>query len=256
MTGSPEVHKLPYAKIFGERNTGTNYLESLIGLNFKVQQLRGAHGKLVLFMNSLGQHSDDAGFYFDLEMRRLLASDFGWKHAAPPVTQISAAEHAPHTVFILLAKHPVFWLKSLHRRPYRRVDRTMDFERFIRSPFPISEADGLGDVEIESPVHMLRMKIEGYRRLEELGVKCLRMQYEMLLANFETELDRLAPFLMRRGDSYANLHEGVKNARESLSDYRAKYSLSKATEGISAGTIAYVRDTLGPDNLGFFGYEL
>jgi hypothetical protein len=256
MTDGPASGKLPYVKIFGERNTGTNYLETLIGLNFVAQQLRGAHGKLILFMNSLGKHSPEAMFFHDLEMRRILASDYGWKHAAPPLSHIASTEHAHFTLFILLAKHPVFWLQSLHRRPYRKIDRTVDFDRFVQSPFPLSEADGLTVSAVASPVDMLRMKIEGYMQLEALPVACVRMRYESLLTDFEQQLDRLSPFLLRRGETFVNHSQGIKNAGETLEHYRGKYDLAKAGEGVSPETLAFIRERLGQACLDFFDYDI
>lgn len=253
---APLAEKRPYVKIFGERNSGTNYLETLINHNFIAQQLRGGHGKIVLFMKALGKGSAEAAFFHDLEMRRLQRSEFGWKHASPPLADVEAAEHTPHTLFILLAKHPVFWLKSLHARPYRRIDKTLDFAAFIRTPFPLSEADGLGDIAVQSPVHMLRLKIEGYMRLEDRQTTCVRMQYERLLSDFEAELDRLSPYLLRRGDGFVNLDTGVKNQRETLGFYKSKYDLTKVSDGIDAETLTYIRDVLGTACLSYFGYEL
>jgi hypothetical protein len=245
-----------YVKVYGERNVGTNYLEKLLAENFIVQPLRGNHGKISTYMAALGRQSPEAEFYYDLEMRRILASDFGWKHSVPPVEQIERAEHAPYTLFLVLTKHPIYWLRSLHRRPYRQVAKNVSFDDFTRAPFPISQADGISAPGPLSPVEILRFKTEGYIRLAALPVASICVPYESLLSEFQSQMDRIAPHLIQSQNGYSNIERGVKDNRESLTFYKSKYDLSKATDDVSAETLAYVKENLGEKCLSYLGYTL
>lgn len=86
-------------KIYGERNTGTKYLEWLINKNLGIEP--------------------DAGF-------RL-----GWKHRLIPEDPGCFEKDSPDTLFICMTKNPYSWLLSMHKRPLKhmmlRKTRFVDF---------------------------------------------------------------------------------------------------------------------------------
>ena len=74
-------------KVFGERNSGTIYLEKLLVKNFKV----------------------DIADYFTL----------GWKHRlAPHKEELDKIED--DIIYLILVKNPYAWLRSMHRKPYHQ----------------------------------------------------------------------------------------------------------------------------------------
>lgn len=82
-----------HAQVFGERRTGTNFLEALAAAQLK------------------------------LEMTRR----FGWKHGAPSMPCL------PEDALILvIMREPVSWLSSLHNRPFAHSHRGLDFSEFLR----------------------------------------------------------------------------------------------------------------------------
>lgn len=89
----------PIAKIqlFGQRCSGTNYLEALLRENI---------------------HPD------------ILTWDFGWKHWFCTDDRVGQPDH----LFVVLYRHPVHWLQSLHRRPWHAGPelRDISFSEFIR----------------------------------------------------------------------------------------------------------------------------
>ena len=88
-------------KIYGERNTGTIYLEWLMNNNLDVK----------------------------------LLNDFtlGWKHRLAPENDELTAETKDNTIFICLVKNPYSWVYSMHKRPYKHEKLSkLTFHYFIR----------------------------------------------------------------------------------------------------------------------------
>ncbi|HCQ28776.1 MAG TPA: hypothetical protein DIU39_00720 [Flavobacteriales bacterium] len=90
-------------KVFGERNSGTIYLEKLLVKNFKV----------------------DIADYFTL----------GWKHRlAPHKEELDKIED--DIIYLILVKNPYAWLRSMHRKPYHQEQlKQLSFNQFIEFPY-------------------------------------------------------------------------------------------------------------------------
>jgi hypothetical protein len=93
----------PNIKVFGERNSGTIYLEKLLQKNFKIN-----------------------------------IADFqtlGWKHRlAPDKEELAKADE--HLIYLILIKNPYSWLRSMHRKPYNHEElKKLSFNQFIEFPY-------------------------------------------------------------------------------------------------------------------------
>ena len=95
-------------KIFGERNTGTNYLTKLIENNFEVEILRGAISKGSVF--TFREWTKDLFFKFSR------SSNLGWKHSIIDLNLV--LNHKEKPIIITLTKNPYSFLLSLYNRPY------------------------------------------------------------------------------------------------------------------------------------------
>jgi len=87
-------------QIFGERCSGTNYVEQLLRRN----------------------------------VRGLQISDrYGWKHGYPG----EVAGGAPDCVFVVVHRDPFDWVRSLHQRPWHAATplRGVGLSEFLRSPW-------------------------------------------------------------------------------------------------------------------------
>jgi hypothetical protein len=84
-------------QIYGERCSGTNYLESLISNGLDAVQIQW---------------------------------DFGWKHFFPNVN----VENQTDCLFVVVYRNPFDWLRSLHRNPWHAAPglREISFSDFIR----------------------------------------------------------------------------------------------------------------------------
>ena len=253
--------KYLYLKVFGERNTGSNYLEQLCEANFVVSRLRGDSGILwELGTRLVGDLEPDRSIAFqqavhDIEMQRMARSDFGWKHAAPNVGVILAQPHAVQTVFLIVTKHPYSWARSLHRRPYSFHAMPLDFADFIRGDFPVSYSDGLELVAPVNPLAMLRAKALGYAELLHSGL-CVRLiRYEDLLHDGQRELEGLSSLLIRRRDEFVDIENDVKGSSRRREDYARDYPLTEAGEQLDPRDRQFIIEQVGEDVFELFGYR-
>lgn len=80
-------------QVFGERRSGTNYIEQLIADNLLIAP----------------------------------TTKYGWKHGFPTMPCVSQS-----SLLIVVAREPVSWLSSLHNRPFSVSHRGLKFSEFIR----------------------------------------------------------------------------------------------------------------------------
>lgn len=90
-------------KVYGERNSGTIYLEWLLKRNFDIQIAE--------------------------------TYETGWKHRlAPSKEEIESLEN--EIDYVCLIKNPYSWLLSMHKRPYMHEElKGLNFNSFIESPY-------------------------------------------------------------------------------------------------------------------------
>ncbi len=168
--------------VFGCRNSGTNYVNSLI-------------------MNNCG--TSEGGTLYNAQNKARL----GWKHGFPMMLA------APRDVLtIAVHREPIAWLHSMNRTPWHAAKRlhNIAFSQFIRTEwvsiiddegFGISATDPLWHSELLSdrdPLTGLRFanvmqlrnaKNRGFRTLDHRSDNVLRVNYETVLADPEGFLD-------------------------------------------------------------------
>ncbi|MCD4682180.1 MAG: hypothetical protein K8R86_02760 [Bacteroidales bacterium] len=92
---------MKYVKIYGARNSGTIFLEWLIGKN--------------------------------LDVKNLDTYDLGWKHRVAPSEDELTGKMKEDVIFLCLVKNPYSWLLSMHKRPYHHESlRNLSFKDFIK----------------------------------------------------------------------------------------------------------------------------
>src|SRR5690554_5707917 len=97
-------------KVYGERNTGTNYLEQLLELNVDLPRLPGVVPSFVARLDRGAEASRDAWF------RLTRRWNLGWKHQAAPTPAQRASWRCGGVLFVTLTKNPYSWALSMHRR--------------------------------------------------------------------------------------------------------------------------------------------
>jgi hypothetical protein len=161
------IHRI---QIYGERCSGTNYLECLISQNLRGVQIRW---------------------------------DFGWKHYFPHV----GAADTTDCLFVIVYRNPFDWLRSLHRNPWHAAPdlRGLTFSEFIRREWwciwdehahvlPGDRSYGTEMLHERHPVTQQRFanviqmrsaKVFGWESLRSRIESSLYIRYEDLSANPE-----------------------------------------------------------------------
>lgn len=253
-----------FTKIFGERNTGATYLEKLVAKNFATDLLRGDFGvdkrvlRLVLQQHKPKLRPAESSHLQDRYHERILYSDFGLKHAAPPVDVIRAAPHSENTLFLLITKHPVFFLASLHARPDNPLlaDPEVDFDQFLMQPWPVAERDNLGDQPLENPIELWNAKMRAYVQLMGVADNVIHIRYEDLLSDFDAQLDRIADYIPATGNGYANVRRSIK-ASDNLrfEDYVRRYKYHKLKTDHKKRDLEYIYRKVDDDVMTALGYR-
>lgn len=112
-------------KIFGERNTGTNYLSNILQLNLRVKLLPSSAREIPLFFKF--------EWYKNLFFLITEKQNLGWKHAKPnKEILISRLSQNSKLVVLFLVKNPYSFLLSLHQRPYHNASKkNLTFQKFF-----------------------------------------------------------------------------------------------------------------------------
>lgn len=181
-------------KIFGERNTGTNFVDGLLRDNLDIGVCPGILPKsLQRFYKavsdtlpySLAWHvvEHDRNCRFKNRFDELV----GWKHARVPNLPKNRDGYPEGLGFIALTKDPYAWLQSLHYRPYQgKIHSTahpLSFGEFLRTPWPTVKRE-CGPDEYANPVQMWNDKVASYEALHAYG-PTLILPYEDIIEDIE-----------------------------------------------------------------------
>lgn len=151
-------------KIFGERNSNTNFLKQLIECNLKATTYGGTIDTGNILVDRIIRKSDILkDLYF---MTGSLENT--WKHSAFPKNYIIRAHNNTDMQFVSVTKHPYSWLVSMYRNPYAQISANISFEEFLTIKFPTSLRDNLqcGDLNV---IQLWNEKNRSYCRLPLFG---------------------------------------------------------------------------------------
>jgi hypothetical protein len=253
-----------FTKVFGERNTGATYLGKLIDKNFATDSLRGDFGvdrrvmRLVLQTYKPKERPFHNNRLQDEYHERILYSDFGWKHAAPPIDVIRAAPHSQSTLFVLITKHPVHFLTSLHARPENPLlnDDDISFDKFLSSEWPLSARDNLGVEALESPIALWNRKMQDYLRVMEVAENVIHIRYEDILSDFESQMDRIADYIPKITAGYGNIRRSIK-AKDNMrfEDYQRRYKYHKLKVDHKKRDLEYIYRKIDSEMMDTLGYR-
>lgn len=224
-------------KVFGERNTGTNYISKLVENNFDVRIL--SDGPPYKWEKRFGLGSLSMNTYTLLTRWR----NMGWKHSVPKLTEQEVAS----SFFICVTKNPYSWLLSLHKRPYHnRTAADLPFSEFIRSPWPLMRCDNIKAKSV-MPAEMWNIKNRAYLDLSKAAQMAIFLKYEDMLEEPEAFIK---DFALKSGQdlggNIALLNHGAKSAdrNKKFDDYKDYYLNEKWREKLTASDISYINEQL------------
>jgi hypothetical protein len=242
----------PRIKIFGERNTGTRYLQGLVERNLVARCLTGVVPKWAKRVG--GRRGRDAYF------RWTYPRNLGQKHSlvAPPGELRRLSGYSEDLIFLTLTKNPYSWLLSLHKRPYERSMKIESLEEFLLAPWPDSAGRERLDRPHNNAIEIWNRKNAAYLRLAD-GVRCLNLRYEDLVLDPAVTLQDIAsrfevPFAT---DSFEALEESTKNedGAKDFAWYRDYYGQERWRAQLDARVVGIINEHLDDEVLAGFGYE-
>ena len=261
----------PKLKIYGERNTGTNYLSRLVALNLDVDELIGVMPKLrgvvpkpVLALEKRLRRRDrvtDA--YFALTYGRNL----GWKHALVEPERIARRLNGARQrgCVVTITKNPYSWLLSMHRRPYKKAQffgARPTLEEFLRTPWKTVGRERVPQM-IPTPVDLWNVKNAAYLRLKET-VPALNVKYEDILEDPAGLIQLIATTfsLGRTSDRFQDYSQSTKAGwpqgdpdRDKDSNYYRDYYLNERWKSkLSPEAIRFINERLDRGLMDQFGY--
>lgn len=241
----------PVIKLYGERNTGTNYLSQLLELNLEVTLLPGTIPNwLQPFIPRLEWPRD---MYFSLTFSRNL----GWKHRiAPSPHELAKFRGAGPVYFLTVTKNPYSWLLSLYRRPYHNYTHKGSFEEFLQRPWPTVRREG-HPTPFENPVIVWNEKNRSYLNLGQYA-SCLNLRYEDLLSDPKETVERIAVHfnISKKSCYFQNVTESTKGDSRTFSQYQEYYIQEKWREKLSPQAIDIINRYVDTQLMSHFGYSL
>jgi hypothetical protein len=250
----PEKNR-PLLKIYGERNTGTNYLSQLAELNLDAELLPGS---VPGWIARLPKFIPGKEMLRDAWFRYLFSRNLGWKHSKVlSAAELSRQPLAPEVRFVTLTKNPYSWLLSLYKRPYSVWSaRAPDFESFVISPWRTFARDNSTAV-LPNPVQLWNEKNASYVGLEQ-HFSAVRLRYEDLVLNPAETIDQIAKRLKirKKSDQFINLEESTKQDASTFSDYQQYYLREQWRTKLSTTAIARINSLLDENVVQLYGYSL
>ncbi|MFC3285781.1 hypothetical protein [Litchfieldella rifensis] len=245
-----------FLKIYGERNTNTNYLSKIIRRNLNVQELPGTVPKRI---DSIQSAFPGDEFLKDVYFMFNFTRNLGWKHAK--VKERKEIESAKvykenRIFFITITKNPYSWLLSLHKRPYHQTHlKNLSFSGFIESEWKTVRRENVGR-NLNSPVDLWNVKNRSYQNLDGLDV--IHLTTEEIFESPEAVVDKIQNrfSLDRVSEKFMDYNKSIKEKGKDSGYYRQYYLEEKWRSKLTCNAVDKINQSLDRSLMERFGYEM
>ena len=249
------MHKI---KLYGERNSGTNYLEKLITLNLNVHQMRS---QVPWYIVRLQKIMPDNEILRDLYFQITFRYNLGWKHTLVPPSEVLQKYVPVKSVsFVTITKNPYSWLLSMHARPHHYYDyaQRTDFETFLTSRWHTLKRDNTPYRVVQNPIVLWNIKNASYISLAG-SQPTVTLRFEDLLAAPADAISCLADrfFLSWKNERFQAYEQSTKGDYDkNTGTYRDYYLNERWRNRLSSNAIKIINQYLDPKVVEYFGYDL
>lgn len=246
---------IKFIKVYGERNTNTNYLSKLLELNLDVCELPGTVPYLMVkALEYFPWQEAVKDFYFNVTYPKNL----GWKHACvKKQEELNNYELVKNGLaFITITKNPYSWLLSLYRMPYHGGrTKGLSFEEFLRRPWRTVGRENTIPL-FKNPVELWNVKNASYLCLDK--DKALNITSEMIFINAESVLNDISDkfSINKKSENFVNYEKSTKNKNRDSGYYRDYYLNEKWREKLSADAIGIINESLDKQLMSQYGYSV
>jgi hypothetical protein len=245
----------PTIKIYGERNTGSNYLQQLIKNNLNVYILQGTapYG-----IRRIQRFLPGKEWLIDLYFSLTFSNNLGWKHSlVKDITELKKYEIIKKILFITLTKNPYSWLISLYRRPYHQYySGKPDFEKFLNSTWKTVKRENAQKV-FSNPIELWNKKNRSYITLKQ-NFPTINLRYEDILKNPEEITERIKNKfnLNMKKDEFYNIIESTKKDQTNYFFYKKYYLNEEWKKNLSNNCIKIINENIDKDLLDYYNYKI
>jgi len=243
-------------KIYGERNTNTNYLEKLICLNLDAVQIPGVVPR---YIKNIQKITPGKNWLRDLFFFLSYKNNLGWKHSRVNcVRELKAYDVYERGIcFLSITKNPYSWLLSLYRKPYSHQYRggKPDFETFLRSPWKTEPRDNC-EKHLEGPIALWNIKNASYLQL--LDLNGLNLTTESIIRNPESVIDCISNrfTIGRRSRKFLNYEKSTKDDSKNFAYYQDYYLNERWRNDLSDKAISIINNKVDTNIMKHFGYKI
>lgn len=247
-------------KIYGERNTGTNFLEDLVRANLESEIIPSNLPLSVKRVNRAArklpfQNLDER--IMDIFHMYAFKNRLGWKHKMLEPEGPTAGLNEK-ILFLLTIRDPYAWLSSMFKRPHNLCVQTenMTFAEFLRRPCVTHRRELVSFKEYSCPAEIWNLKAKAMMAFSE-NSKNMLFRHEDLVLKPEEEISRFSEMLDIPDNKSIEVREdSTKRDGRKRADI-AKVILDREwLRKYSADDITYVNQWLDPDVVKFYGYEV
>ena len=250
-----------YVKVFGERNTGTNFLNALIRSNVVDAKVL-EHGNNSEGDAQIKRFPPEYSMVVDERMRdhlrmREFHENFGFKHAFVDRKRLETSPKFSDTLFLFITRNPYYFLTSLFRRPYSIVPNPApdaSFDEFLRQPILLHEREYYDYPVVESPVHLWSLKTKNVLSAHREIPNSVLLKYEDLVANPHGHLASMAEMGLKTKAELSVPNYSTKGDPLSFRDYQRRTQEYNPTDHYSRENLKFVRDSLDLDMCAQLGY--
>lgn len=241
-----------HVKIFGERNTNTNYLSQLIDLNFDLVQRKGTVPKAINSFNRILFNNSEwyKNIYFSLTEH----VNLGWKHKYVDSKAFSSSDKS--LLIITLTKNPYAWLLSMYRNPYHMaVNPNLSFSEFLRSDIVPLSRENLKDQKKINIIELWNIKNRSYLAIEhpyKLNLKSID-----LITNTESILSFIKNHFSINYTSgkFEDYSRSTKDKSKDKLYYLNYYKNELWRDKLSEADYAFINDSLDQAVMDSFGFN-
>jgi len=246
---------MPLIKVYGERNTGTNYFGKLLSLNFSVAQVPGVVPNCIIRLQRILPGKERIrDIYFYLTFYKNL----GWKHSVvkPPDKIRQYSINRCGLYFVTITKNPYSWLLSLYRQPYHQTNHQKDdFKNFLTAPWKTVGRENAPSL-LSSPIELWNIKNTSYIQLKN-SLPAFNIKFEDLLEDPKAVLRQISTefSIPLKTSEFINYEQSTKDQAKTYDFYRDYYLNEKWKNQLSGRVIKIINAALSNKLLNIFGYE-
>ena len=218
-------------KVFGERNTGTNALVSVLRNNSRsivfpgtLAEISPLTQKKLAVMAKLGMARSRREKAIDkvFHGRPIIEQ---WKHAAT-YFDINTVSNGVH--FVFMVRDPLSWLVGLYKKPHHMLtDKPDGLLDFAEMNWHTVGRDNLPK-ETYKPLEMYAAKLCSYRdligKLERKSIDYTIVKFEDFVRSQKDIFEKISFYLDDATDEFKELTKSTKDANKDSNYYRKYYS--------------------------------